>query len=152
VESSRLLANSGTRTNKYFYDSNHENFVFAAASKLKDPKLKDMITRYGIGYHHAGMDSNDRTLVENLFLNSKLLILFCTSTLALGVNLPAHLVIIKGTKMYQKQQYVDYSTTQILQMIGRAGRPQFDKTATSVIMTSDQDRVKPVNILNKNIF
>jgi len=121
--------------------------VFAAAAKLRDPKLKDLVTRNCIGYHHAGMDSSDRSLIENLFLNAKLLVLFCTSTLAVGVNLPAHLVIIKGTKMYQQQQYVDYSTTQILQMIGRAGRPQFDKTATSIILTKEQDKV---TFLRKN--
>jgi len=94
------------------------------------------------------MDSSDRSLIENLFLNAKLMVLFCTSTLAVGVNLPAHLVIIKGTKMYQQQQYVDYSTTQILQMIGRAGRPQFDKTATSIILTKEQDKV---TFLRKNL-
>ena len=47
-----------------------------------------------------------------------------TSTLAIGVNLPAHLVIIKSTKHYSSSSYIDYSTSQILQMIGRAGRPQ----------------------------
>ena len=129
-------------------DRNHESLVFAAAAKLRDPKLKDLVTRNGIGYHHAGMDSSDRSLIENLFLNAKLMVLFCTSTLAVGVNLPAHLVIIKGTKMYQQQQYVDYSTTQILQMIGRAGRPQFDKTATSIILTKEQDKV---TLFRKNL-
>lgn len=33
------------------------------------------------------------------------------------------------------QTYLEYSTSQILQMIGRAGRPQFDDSATAVIMT-----------------
>jgi replicative superfamily II helicase len=39
------------------------------------------------------------------------------------------------------QAYIDYSTSQILQMIGRAGRPQFDKSATAVIMTKIEDKV-----------
>jgi len=47
-----------------------------------------------------------------------------TSTLAMGVNLPAHLVIIKSTQRYVMGSYQEYSETQILQMIGRAGRPQ----------------------------
>ena len=47
-----------------------------------------------------------------------------TSTLAMGVNLPAHLVVIKSTQHYVMGLYQEYSETQILQMIGRAGRPQ----------------------------
>ena len=40
------------------------------------------------------------------------------------VNLPAHLVIIKSTQQYADTGYVEYSELDILQMIGRAGRPQ----------------------------
>ena len=58
-----------------------------------------------------------------------------TSTLAMGVNLPAHLVIIKSTQHYTTNGFEEYSETELLQMIGRAGRPQFDTTATAVIMT-----------------
>jgi len=42
----------------------------------------------------------------------------------MGVNLPAHLVVIKSTQRYVMGCYQEYSETQILQMIGRAGRPQ----------------------------
>ncbi|KAK2540301.1 hypothetical protein Q9233_001173 [Columba guinea] len=47
-----------------------------------------------------------------------------TSTLAMGVNLPAHLVVIKSTMHYVGGVFQEYSETDILQMIGRAGRPQ----------------------------
>jgi len=50
--------------------------------------------------------------------------LVSTSTLAMGVNLPAHLVIIKSTQLYVMGCYQEYTETQMLQMIGRAGRPQ----------------------------
>ena len=42
----------------------------------------------------------------------------------MGVNLPAHLVIVKSTQLYAMGGYQEYSETQVLQMIGRAGRPQ----------------------------
>jgi len=47
-----------------------------------------------------------------------------TSTLAMGVNLPAHLVVVKSTEHYVMGVYQEYSEAQVLQMIGRAGRPQ----------------------------
>lgn len=54
-----------------------------------------------------------------IFLNA-----VTTSTLAMGVNLPAHLVVIKSTMHYAGGMFEEYSETDILQMIGRAGRPQ----------------------------
>lgn len=42
----------------------------------------------------------------------------------MGVNLPAHLVVIKSTMHYVGGVFQEYSETDILQMIGRAGRPQ----------------------------
>lgn len=60
----------------------------------------------------------------------------------MGVNLPAHLVIVKGTTQYSGAGVRrPYSSSTVLQMIGRAGRPQFDTTATAVIMTSQQQVV-----------
>ncbi|XP_068081655.1 probable ATP-dependent DNA helicase HFM1 [Anabrus simplex] len=101
---------------------------------MRENKLKDYILA-GVGCHHAGMDVNDRHIVENLFRNGFLPVLVTTSTLAMGVNLPAHLVIIKSTQHYAGGCYQDYSENQILQMMGRAGRPQFDTQATTIIMT-----------------
>lgn len=58
----------------------------------------------GIGIHHAGMLRSDRTLMERLFAQGLLKVLCCTATLAWGVNLPAHTVIIKGTQIYDAAQ------------------------------------------------
>lgn len=66
---------------------------------VRDTVLKQTLV-FGIGMHHAGLVSEDRKIVENLFLNNKIQILIATSTLAWGVNFPARLVIIKGTEFY----------------------------------------------------
>ncbi len=49
----------------------------------------------GFSVHHAGVLRQDRTLVEKLFSEGLIKVLVCTATLAWGVNLPAHAVIIK---------------------------------------------------------
>jgi replicative superfamily II helicase len=66
--------------------------------------------------HHAGLSSEDRGLVEELFLQAKIQVLVATSTLAWGVNLPARLVILKGTEYYDAKlkKYVDMPVTDIL--------------------------------------
>lgn len=82
----------------------------------------------GFAIHHAGLLRHDRNLVEKMFKEGVIKVLVCTSTLAWGVNLPCHAVIIKGTEMYdpQKGGFVDLDFLDVIQIFGRAGRPQFD--------------------------
>ena len=64
----------------------------------QNAELKDLLP-YGFAIHHAGMSRVDRTLVEELFADKHIQVLVSTATLAWGVNLPAHTVIIKGTQV-----------------------------------------------------
>ncbi|KAE8132257.1 Sec63 Brl domain-containing protein [Aspergillus pseudotamarii] len=88
-----------------------------------------------VAFHHAGLNSGDRQTIENGFLKGQINIICCTSTLAVGVNLPCHLVIIKNTVGWLDGGCKEYSDLEIMQMLGRAGRPQFDKDAVAVILT-----------------
>lgn len=53
----------------------------------------------------------------------------------MGVNLPAHLVVIKSTMHYVGGVFQEYSETDILQMIGRAGRPQVSECFIALILS-----------------
>lgn len=105
---------------------------------VKDPALRDSLP-FGIGLHHAGLVESDRKLVEELFVNEKIQVLIATSTLAWGVNFPAHLVVVKGTEFFDAKigGYVDFPITDVLQMMGRAGRPQFDTSGVAVVLVQD---------------
>ncbi|KAI9836113.1 MAG: hypothetical protein M1819_001729 [Sarea resinae] len=107
-------------------------------ARVKDEALKESLS-FGIGLHHAGLVESDRLLAEELFANNKIQILVATSTLAWGVNLPAHLVIVKGTQFFDAklEGYKDMDLTDVLQMLGRAGRPQFDSSGIARIFTQD---------------
>ncbi|KAG9240989.1 Sec63 Brl domain-containing protein [Calycina marina] len=107
-------------------------------SRVKDEALKEALS-FGIGLHHAGLVESDRSLSEELFANNKVQILVATSTLAWGVNLPAHLVVVKGTQFFdaKTEGYKDMDLTDVLQMLGRAGRPQFDTSGIARIFTQD---------------
>ncbi|TCD63539.1 Sec63 [Steccherinum ochraceum] len=102
-----------------------------------DKKL-DALVMYGIGIHHAGMTLDDRRRMETLFLNGSLRVIVATSTLAVGVNLPAHTVVVKGVKIYQNNTSQEYSDLDIMQMIGRAGRPQFDHEGVAIILCEQE--------------
>ncbi|CBY00034.1 similar to activating signal cointegrator 1 complex subunit 3 [Plenodomus lingam JN3] len=107
-------------------------------TRVKDGALREALS-FGIGLHHAGLVETDRSLSEELFANNKIQILIATSTLAWGVNLPAHLVVVKGTQFFdaKTEGYKDMDLTDVLQMLGRAGRPQFDDSGIARIFTQD---------------
>ncbi|KAF4117158.1 hypothetical protein G5714_001711 [Onychostoma macrolepis] len=132
---------------RFIMSLNHKQRLMKYANSLLDAKLRDLFI-CGIGYHHAGMDVSDRKLIEEAFTVGDLPVLFTTSTLAMGVNLPAHLVVIKSTLHYVGGACEEYSEADLLQMIGRAGRPQFDTTATAVIMTRSQTKDKYTHFLS----
>ena len=82
-------------------------------------------------------------MAEKLFEGGFVRVLVCTSTLAWGVNLPAHAVIIKGTMVYdpEKGDFVPLGILDVLQIFGRAGRPQYETHGEAVLIT--QHRLLP---------
>jgi ATP-dependent DNA helicase HFM1/MER3 len=116
---------------------------------IKDKGLA-LCLKGGVGFHTAGLCQTDRTLVEQLYLRGAIRILCTTSTLAQGINLPANVVIVKGTKHYTDNSLQEYDSTQILQMAGRAGRPQFHDHGTCVIMTEAKNVKKYEDIVSNS--
>lgn len=95
---------------------------------------------YGFGIHHAGMLRPDRSLTENMFSDGVIKVLVCTATLAWGINLPAHTVVIKGTEVYNpdKGGFTDLSMLDVMQIFGRAGRPQYGTSGEAVLITTQK--------------
>lgn len=122
------------------------------AEQVADQDLKDVLP-YGFGLHHAGMSREDRTSVEDLFSDGAIQVLVCTATLAWGVNLPAHTVIIKGTQVYEAQMgsWVELSPQDVLQMLGRAGRPQYDTYGEGIIITTQTELQFYLSLLNQQL-
>lgn len=104
-------------------------------------ELQELL-KSGVAFHHAGLDIEDRRAVETAFLKGDISVICCTSTLAVGVNLPCHLVVLKGTMGYQNGVLTEYSDLEVMQMLGRAGRPQFDDSAVAIIMTKRENQVR----------
>lgn len=127
-------------SNPFIKSSEQLQILSETASHLNDKTLAETVIN-GIGFHSAGLTFSDRKIVEELFLKDLLSVLCTTTTLAQGVNLPAHLVVIKSTQGYKNGAgFEEYSENSITQMMGRAGRPQFDTSGVVVIMTCDETR------------
>jgi len=99
----------------------------------------------GVGFHHAGLSKEDKDRVEAWFRRGDLGLLFSTSTLAWGVNLPARCVVIRDTKLHDPLEgEVDMSPLDVLQMLGRAGRPGYDDRGYAYVVCdgADADRYR----------
>ena len=117
-------------------------------SRSRNKKLSELFD-YGFGVHHAGLLRSDRSMMERFFSDGLIKVLVCTATLAWGVNLPAHAVIIKGTDIYDSKrgEMVDLGILDVLQIFGRAGRPQFDSSGEGIIITSHAKLVHYLSLL-----
>mmetsp|Transcript_62196 Transcript_62196/g.148187 ORF Transcript_62196/g.148187 Transcript_62196/m.148187 type:complete len:2144 (+) Transcript_62196:214-6645(+) len=133
-------------------DSASQEICREMAETVKSGDLKELLP-FGFGIHHAGMARSDRELVESLFADGHIQVLVSTATLAWGVNLPAHTVIIKGTQIYnpEKGRWVELSSLDVMQMMGRAGRPQYDTSGTGIIITTYSELQYYLSLLNQQL-
>ena len=130
----------------------HVWFHSDLASHSQNEDLRDLLP-YGFGVHHAGMTRVDRNMVEDLFADRHIQVLVSTATLAWGVNLPARTVIIKGTQIYspEKGSWVELGALDVMQMLGRSGRPQFDKVGEGILLTSHSELQYYLSLMNQQV-
>ncbi|MDV3104852.1 ATP-dependent DNA helicase [Thermococcus waiotapuensis] len=110
-------------------------------------KLK-MALKGGVAFHHAGLGRAERTLIEDAFREGIIKVITATPTLSAGLNLPAFRVIIRDTKRYTDFGWTDIPVLEIQQMMGRAGRPKYDKVGEAIIVARTED---PKGLLGKYI-
>jgi pre-mRNA-splicing helicase BRR2 len=103
--------------------------------RVKDSALKHALS-YGVGYLHEAQDPEESSLVKTLFSSGAVQVLVGTGPCAWGLSCAARAVVVMGTQYYDitGQGTNDYSVTDLLQMVGRAGRPGIDAAATCVLM------------------
>ncbi len=86
-----------------------------------------LCAKKGVAFHHAGLHSQQRELIEDNFRNGNIKIICATPTLAYGVNLPAFRVIVRDLKRFSSPRGMAWiPVLEFLQFCGRAGRPDFN--------------------------
>ena len=97
--------------------------------------LSQLVSK-GVAFHHAGIGSSSRKIIEESFKKGIIRILFTTPTLAAGVNLPARRVILTNFLRYDSEigSRIPISVLEYKQIAGRGGRPMYDKNGESIII------------------
>ena len=88
-------------------------------------ELRSMALK-GIGYHHAGMLPALKDVIEELFTNRLVKVLYCTETFAVGLNFPCRTVCFDSSTKWDGQSFRAITNREYFQMAGRAGRRGID--------------------------
>ena len=106
-------------------------------------RLAECVKR-GIAFHHAGLASKQRELIEDAFRQKKLWAICCTPTLAMGVDLPAFRSVIRDLKRYGHRGMQYIPVLEYHQMAGRAGRPSFDEYGEVICIASGESEKETI--------
>ncbi|MDG6927522.1 MAG: DEAD/DEAH box helicase [Nitrososphaerota archaeon] len=103
-------------------------------------RILQSLISVGTAFHHAGIPTEYRALIEKLFIDGKLKIICSTPTLAAGVNLPAHTVIVNSVYRYNGSRMEPIKIMEYKQMAGRAGRPKFDESGECIVIANSEQQ------------
>lgn len=99
-----------------------------------DPTLEQTLP-FGVGFHHAGLTTEERELIADAYDNGTIKVLVATCTLAAGINLPARRVILHGARMGREL----VGPSMLRQMRGRAGRKGKDEIGETYLCCQKTD-------------
>ncbi len=116
--------------------------IAGSGEKTRISMLLADLVKDGVAFHHAGLGATHRKLIEDSFRDGRIKVLTATPTLAFGVNLPARMVIISNYRRYDPGYgYYPISVIEYKQMVGRAGRPKYDKIGESVLVAKTEEEM-----------
>jgi len=126
---------------KYLPNDTLGNLVTIAkkiGNRVSAPEISKTLAKLvasGVAFHHAGLDNQERALIEDAFKDNLLKVIVATPTLAAGVNLPARRVVIRDYRRFEQSRgSYPIPILEYKQMAGRAGRPKYDKYGEAVLI------------------
>ncbi len=130
----------GKITKSYEFDTTLKERVLKAINPpTKQCKRLSKCLSMGSAFHHAGLVSEQRELIEEAFKNNKIKVICATPTLAMGVNLPADVVIMKSIVRYTPRGVRRIPKREFFQCGGRAGRPGYSNVGYVILTAKSND-------------
>ncbi|KAI0111287.1 DSHCT domain-containing protein [Nemania sp. FL0031] len=115
-------------------------------------RMRELLGR-GIAVHHGGLLPIVKEIVEILFAQTLVKVLFATETFAMGLNLPTRTVVFSGYRKHDGHSFRNLLPGEYTQMAGRAGRRGLDPVGSVIIVPpGGGDQAPPVVDLQKMIL
>lgn len=109
-------------------------------------RLLSKLIEKGVAFHHAGISGKQLSIIEEGFKKERVIkAIGCTTTLAMGMDLPASWVILKDLKRFNVFSSNYISKLEAMQCLGRAGRPRYDKIGYGILVCNEKEKQFVVN-------
>ncbi|KAG7096381.1 ATP-dependent RNA helicase mtr4 [Marasmius oreades] len=104
------------------------------------PQISNLLPllKRGIGIHHSGLLPVLKEVIEILFQEGLIKVLFATETFSIGLNMPAKTVVFTDTRKFDGREQRDLSSGEYIQMSGRAGRRGLDDRGVVIMMCDEK--------------
>ena len=109
------------------------NLKDAGEMALYNKMVDGGMLRRGLAVHHAGLLPFHKELVEELFTQGLIKVVFATETLSLGINMPARAVVVSSFTKFDGVNFSNLTTGELTQLMGRAGRRGIDTLGHGII-------------------
>lgn len=116
-----------------------DHFVAANPEAVRAGQLQQIYN--GFAVHHAGVLPAWKALVEELFQQGLIKVVFATETLAAGINMPARTTVISSLSKRTDRGHRLLTASEFLQMAGRAGRRGMDEVGYVITLQSPFESV-----------
>jgi superfamily II RNA helicase len=117
-------------------------------NQLDSTRILRQTLPYGIGFHHAGLLPLMKDVVEDLFGQGKIKVLYATETFAVGINYPVKTVCFASLRKFDGTNFRLLTAKEFFQIAGRAGRRGIDKEGNAIALIDrrdfDFDRIKKI--------
>ncbi|KAH9960623.1 antiviral helicase [Russula dissimulans] len=104
------------------------------------PQIENILPllRRGVGIHHGGLLPILKEVIEILFQEGVIKVLFATETFSIGLNMPAKTVVFTAARKFDGHEFRDLSSGEYIQMSGRAGRRGLDDRGVVIMMCDEK--------------
>ncbi len=127
-----------TQKEKRLLEKISEKILNVLETPTEQCKTLAEIVKKGCAFHHAGLLSKQRSIIEDVFRAGKIKVVVATPTLALGVNMPAFRVLIASAYRYGNYGMELIPVSEYKQMAGRAGRPKYDDSGEAILVARSE--------------
>ncbi|KAI0713372.1 antiviral helicase [Earliella scabrosa] len=104
------------------------------------PQISNLLPllKRGIGIHHGGLLPILKEVIEILFQEGLIKVLFATETFSIGLNMPAKTVVFVAARKFDGHDFRNLSSGEYIQMSGRAGRRGLDDRGVVIMMCDEK--------------